>query len=404
VLPALGGYYVWYANALSCWATACAMAGTATTTKPQSGYYAIFQALSASGEPFGAPSTSASGLRPQYIYGLSCRNASNCVAVGQDWSKPAEAAIETWASGRWATTFTGPVSTPSHPLVAATPCPGPAQVVRPGAKDGPAPGGSLFDGLYRLGPADGSQNPTSGSGPFGQLGGVYADILVCAPHPDSRDTGNNTSAWVMLQKFGVAADHWQVGWEWYPRATNLDPAVLVEIDQPGRPGAASTFADCDNLKAASSVGLTCYKTPCSETTSSQCWPSLKVGYYAFFTVLYDGTTFSAYVNTEDPLTGKYTGPKEVAQVRAKFVPNQGDIATETHYIDDQMPGTAQYPERFLYSHVYVPGLKWVAFDGHEKFNGHDVFFSTVDGTSSSSWFGQSKPNGQELLVWDKDAP
>ena len=403
VLPTLGGYDVWYANALSCWATACAMAGTATTTKLQSAYYAIFQLLSSSGGPSGPPSTSASGLRRQYIYGLSCRDASNCIAVGQDWSKPAAAAIETWASGRWTTTFIGPVTTPSQPLVAATPCPGPAQVVRSGAKDGPAPGGSLFDGLYRLGPAGGSLNPTSGTGPFGRLGGVYADILVCAPHPDSRDSGDNTSAWVMLQKFGVAADHWQVGWEWYPRQTNLDPAVLVEVDQPGPTGGANNFADCDNLKAASSVGLTCYKTPCSETTSSRCWPTLKVGYYAFFTVLYNGTTFSAYVNTENPLTGKYSGPKEVAQVRAKFVPDQADISTETHYIDDQIPGTPQYPERFLYSHVYVPGLRWVAFDGHEKFNGHDVFFTTVDGVSTSSWFGQSSPNGQELLVWDKDA-
>jgi transglutaminase-like putative cysteine protease len=68
-----------------------------------------------------------------------------------------------------------------------------------------------------------------------------------------------------------------------------------------------------------------------------------------------------------------------------------------------MPGTAQYPERFLYSHVYVPGFRWVALDGHEKFNGHDVFFTTVDGISSFSWFGQSNPNGQEMLVWDKDA-
>jgi len=89
VLPTLGGYDVWYANALSCWATACAMAGTATTTKFQSAYYAIFQSLSASGGPSGPPSTSASGLRRQYIYGLSCQTASNCVAVGQDWSKEA---------------------------------------------------------------------------------------------------------------------------------------------------------------------------------------------------------------------------------------------------------------------------------------------------------------------------
>ncbi|SRR5579875_57193 len=108
VLPTLGGYDVWYANALSCWATGCAMAGTATTTKPGSGYYALFQALSASGGPLGAPVTSASGLRPQYIDGLSCHSASYCAAVGQDWSKPAAAAIETWASGHWSTTYAGP--------------------------------------------------------------------------------------------------------------------------------------------------------------------------------------------------------------------------------------------------------------------------------------------------------
>jgi hypothetical protein len=108
VLPTLGGYDVWYANAVSCWATGCAMAGTATTTKPGSLYYALFQPLSASGGPQGTPSTSASGLRPQYIYGLSCRDATNCIAVGQNWSKPASAAIETLASGHWATTFTSP--------------------------------------------------------------------------------------------------------------------------------------------------------------------------------------------------------------------------------------------------------------------------------------------------------
>jgi hypothetical protein len=409
VLPTLDGYVVWYANAVSCWATGCAMVGTATTTKLGSGYYAIFQPLSASGGPLGAPSTSASRLRPQYIYGLSCRNASSCIAVGQNWSNPRAAAIETWAAGRWVTRFTGPAAAPGRPsqephtLVAATPCPGPAQVSRPGVKDRAAPHGSLFDGTYRLGPGDGSQNPTSGKGPFGRLDGVYADILVCAPHPDKLDTANNTSAWVMLQKFGVAADHWQVGWEWYPKATNRDPAILVEIDQPGPSGGGNAFADCDNLAAASSLGLTCYTTPCSETTSSKCSPTLKVGYYAFFTVLYNGTTFSAYVGTEDPLTGKYSGPKEVAQVKAKFVPNQGDISAETHYIDDQMPGTARYPERFINCHVYVPGSKWVPFDGHEKFNGGDVFFTTVDGVSSSSWFGQSNPSGQELLVWDKDA-
>lgn len=108
VLPTLGGYDVWYANALSCWVSGCAMAGTATTTKPGSLYYAVFQPLSTSGGPQGTPSTSAGGLRPQYIYGLSCRDATNCVAVGQNWSKPAAASIETWASGRWVTTFSSP--------------------------------------------------------------------------------------------------------------------------------------------------------------------------------------------------------------------------------------------------------------------------------------------------------
>ena len=428
VLPTLGGYNIWYANAVSCWAKGCAMAATGSTTKPGSGYYAAFQPLSASGEPLGAVSTSANGLRPQYIYGLSCSSATNCIAVGQNWSKPATAAIETWGAGRWVTTFTGSITAPGpaspgpHNFVAATACPGPAQVTRQDVMDGRAPGGSLFDGVYRLGPGDGSQNPTAGKGPFGRLGGVYADILVCAPHPDRRDSGNNTSAWVLLQKFGVAADHWQVGWEWYPKDTGRDPAILVEIDQPRPSGGSYAFADCDNPRAAASVGLTCYTTPCSETTSTKCWPQLKVGYYAFFTVLYDGTSFSAYVNTENPITGKYTGPKEVAQVKARFVPNQADISAETHYIDDQMPGTAQYPERFINCHVYVPGLKWVPFDGHEKFfssannntnkdknekdrdnNDDNVFFTTVDGVSSSSWFGQSRPNGQELLVWDKDA-
>ncbi len=111
VLPVLDGYVTWYANAVSCWATGCAMGATVSTTKPGSEYYSGVQPLSASGAPAGALSTSANGLRPQYIYGLSCGAAARCVAVGQDWAKPGEAAIETeTAAGHWATTYTRPAS------------------------------------------------------------------------------------------------------------------------------------------------------------------------------------------------------------------------------------------------------------------------------------------------------
>ena len=106
VLPVLDGYVVWYANAVSCWATDCAMGATVSTTKPGSEYYAGVQALAPSGAPTGALATSAGGLRPQYIYGLWCAASNRCVAAGQDWAHPSQAAIETETGGHWATTYT----------------------------------------------------------------------------------------------------------------------------------------------------------------------------------------------------------------------------------------------------------------------------------------------------------
>ena len=107
-LPAIGGYDIWYANAISCWgATRCAMAGTGTTTKPRSLYYALFVPLTAtSGGVAGAATSSKNGaLRPQYINGLVCLDAVDCVAVGQNWARSGSAAIETRSQQGWATTF-----------------------------------------------------------------------------------------------------------------------------------------------------------------------------------------------------------------------------------------------------------------------------------------------------------
>jgi len=107
-LPTVGGFDFWYSNAVSCWATsACAMAGTGTTTKPGSLYYAlIILVAAASGAVAGAVSSSTNVLRPQYIYGLSCSDSSHCVAVGQNWLRPAAATIEISSAGQWRTAFT----------------------------------------------------------------------------------------------------------------------------------------------------------------------------------------------------------------------------------------------------------------------------------------------------------
>ena len=109
-LPTVGGYDVWYTNAVSCWGpTSCAMAATGTTTKPRSLYYALFLPISpATGAVAGAQTTSSNGLRPQYMDGLNCYAPGQCVAVGQNWLSPASAAIETSSGGKWVTTFTQP--------------------------------------------------------------------------------------------------------------------------------------------------------------------------------------------------------------------------------------------------------------------------------------------------------
>lgn len=108
VLPTINNFDVWYANSVSCWAKACALAGTGSRLQPGSDYYALFLPLSASGAQGGPLASSATSLRPQWIYGLSCHAITVCVAVGEDWSKSARAAIETRSAAGWATTFTAP--------------------------------------------------------------------------------------------------------------------------------------------------------------------------------------------------------------------------------------------------------------------------------------------------------
>ena len=106
VLPTISNFDVWYATSVSCWAGACAVAGTGSRPQPGSDYYALFLPLSASGTPGGPLASSATSLRPQWVDGLSCHAVTACVAVGEDWSTPARAAIETRSGARWATTFT----------------------------------------------------------------------------------------------------------------------------------------------------------------------------------------------------------------------------------------------------------------------------------------------------------
>ncbi|HET9060631.1 MAG TPA: hypothetical protein VFN61_11975, partial [Acidimicrobiales bacterium] len=115
VLPILDGYVVWYANAVSCWVSGCAMGATLSTVKSASDYYAGIQRLGGSGAPAGALATSAGGLRPQYVLGLWCHSPRACVAVGQDWAHPAQAAIETDLGGHWTTTYSyQPAAAPTY--------------------------------------------------------------------------------------------------------------------------------------------------------------------------------------------------------------------------------------------------------------------------------------------------
>jgi len=106
VLPTIGGFDVWYVSSVSCWTTACMVAATGSRPQPGSDYYALLLPLSVSGTQGGPLSSSADGLQPQYVFGLSCRSRIDCVAVGENWSSPPMATVETRSAAGWATTFT----------------------------------------------------------------------------------------------------------------------------------------------------------------------------------------------------------------------------------------------------------------------------------------------------------
>jgi hypothetical protein len=106
--PTLGGFDVWDSEAISCWsATACAVAayGTPDTRGVSPVYYPMVLVLTAAGgwAPLRSPGPT-SGLRDQYIYGLACRSATDCVAVGSSYGN--DVAVEVGFAGHWTSAVT----------------------------------------------------------------------------------------------------------------------------------------------------------------------------------------------------------------------------------------------------------------------------------------------------------
>ena len=347
VLPVLDGYVTWYANAVSCWAAGCAMAATVSKTKPGSEYYAGIQPLSASGAPDGALSTSASGLRPQYVYGLSCGAQARCVAVGQNWARPAEATIETeTAAGHWTTTFTwqGPGQAPTsgsptdNPNTLAT-CPG---------------SGTSTDRSEPSGFDDVTDEVTGG------FGGVYAHI---GPATVCRDERSNpsTSAWVMLQAGATnytgcgrsSKAFVQAGVFYsYPLGRAHSDHAFVEVDYPcltgngthefwGRTVTSGTFGVED-------LGLSTSHANCPGTAAQAGG---------------DGTD-RTIDRVEATLDGSCLWVMDLPPRYAGQM-HWADLAAEVHTSASRVPGTYQDPLVFSDAHAYLKGA-WENFvtNGH----------------------------------------
>lgn len=349
VLPVLDGYVTWYANAVSCWATGCAMAATVSTTKPGSEYYAGFQPLSAAGDPAGALSTSASALRPQYIYGLSCAAPARCVAVGQDWATPAEAAVETeTAAGHWTTKFveqgTGLLPTSGSPTGNANTlatCPGSGT-----STDRKVPSGSTFD--------DVTDEVTGG------FGGVYAHI---GPATVCRDERSNppTSAWVMLQagatKYRACGRSSKVFVQAgvfysYPLARAHSDHAFVEVDYPCLTGNGThefwSRTVTSGTFGVEDLGLSTNHANCPGTAAQAGGDS----------------TDRTIDRVEATLDGRCLWVMDLPPRYAGLM-HWANLAAEVHTDASRVPGTYQDPLVFSDAHVYLKGT-WENFvtNGH----------------------------------------
>lgn len=351
VLPVLDGYVTWYANAVSCWATGCAMAATVSTTKPGSEYYAGLQPLSASGVPAGALSTSASSLRPQYVYGLSCAAEARCVAVGQNWNSagPGEATIETeTAAGHWTTTFVeqgaglAPTSgSPTGNVNTLARCPGSGT-----STDRKVPSGSTFD--------DVTDEVTGG------FGGVYAHI---GPATVCRDERSNppTSAWVMLQAGGTnysgcgrsSKVFVQDGVFYsYPLGRAHSDHAFVEVDYPCLAGNGThefwSRTVTSGTFGVEDLGLSTNHANCPGTAAQAGGDS----------------TDRTIDRVEATLDGRCLWVMDLPPRYAGLM-HWANLAAEVHTDASRVPGTYQDPLVFSDAHVYLKGT-WENFvtNGH----------------------------------------
>ena len=293
--------------------------------------------------------------------------------------------------------------------------------------------GSAIHGLYRLGDSPTTIAPNAGPpvgpGPFAALEGVYANILNCSPYVDpNSDPG--TSAWVMLQQFGSAHSHMQLGWI---KEASGSMKTLIElqdsvtearstIDQIIGTGPKFSYERCDN--AASLAFLSC----AGVNGLPGVLPVPTLGTSTRYTVLFEPTTpiqqnfvltftlsgtltavmqtlvalntssvlrqdrthCTSSITVNTPLSvsdavacsTQYTlegtfqmivqnppgGSLLVASAPARFIPNQANVAGEIHSPYSQMPGTLAAPETFDDVHVFNNGA-WVGFDGQETYNG-----------------------------------
>jgi hypothetical protein len=295
-------------------------------------------------------------------------------------------------------------------------------------------------GDYRLGD-NGTQpapttGPTSGPGPFAPLGGVYANVLNCSPWVEP---GSDVSAWVMLQQFGDANSYVQAGW--LENAGGRRTSLVELQDEVTQARAAFgvsnyTYERCDNPASLSS--LTCP----SNSSSPYPLPTAPVNFSTFYTIEFhpyaspqnrvlivtENLSLFSPAPTDPRCTVSVQGPiphqhvvcrqpfveygtfhifiaqpgsparTEIASAPARFIPNQANLAGETHNGFDQMPGTLSKPETFDSAHVWDRG-GWVGFDGSSQYNGA-AFDNNFYGDALSGSADPLGSEGQLVKIWD----
>jgi GDSL-like Lipase/Acylhydrolase family len=311
---------------------------------------------------------------------------------------------------------------------------------RPATATGPG-----FAGDYRLGDNGAQVAPTSGPsggpGPFAPVGGVYADVLNCSPWVEP---GSNVSAWVMLEQFGDANSHIQAGWL---ENSGGSRTTLVEL-QDGVTQARAAFGESQYTYDRCDIRASLYDLTCpSNSASPYPLPLPPPNFSTYYTIEFH--PFAAPINrvfivTEDlpfqaspptdPRCIVSTGfpPRhhveckepfvengtfyvfmaqpgssartQIASAPARYVPNQANIAGETHNGFDQMPGTVSRPEIFGSAHVFDRG-GWVGFGGAADYNGVPLGgLNTFYGNSVSGSTDPLGPAGQQIETWDPRLP